>query len=62
METDKDGLTKFTDDGRPRWTIRPHDLEAFDAEVEQYGAWRSDISRFIAAHARLRMSKLTPEA
>lgn len=52
VETDKDGMKKFTEEGRPRWCVRPHDLEAFDAEVERYGAWRPNIRSFVNAYHR----------
>lgn len=47
--TDADGEPKFTDDGRPVWTIKGHDIEEFEAVVRRYGAWAPDIARFAAA-------------
>jgi hypothetical protein len=49
IETDRDGLKKFTADGRPKWCVRPHDLEAFNLEVARYGAWAPDILGFLKA-------------
>lgn len=44
-----DGEEIFTDDGRPCWAIKPHDLEEFDRIVAKHGAWSPDIARFLAA-------------
>jgi hypothetical protein len=49
IAADKEGEQKFTDDGRPVWAIRPHDVEVFNEEVARFGAWHADIAAFIAA-------------
>lgn len=42
--TEDDGETpKLTEDGRYRWTIRGHDLEAFCGEVARNGLWTEDL-------------------
>lgn len=46
---DKDGEPLFTEDGRPRWGIRPHDIEEFNEVVRRYGAWLPDIRSFVTA-------------
>lgn len=35
---DEDGSPLFTQDGLPRWTMRPHDIEEFIGVVQRYGA------------------------
>ena len=49
VKTDREGMKLFTDDGRPRWSIRPHDIEEFNRIVAKYGAWTPDITAFLAA-------------
>lgn len=44
---DKWGALKFDRDGLPVFKIVGHDIEAFNAEVARYGAWRADIASFI---------------
>jgi hypothetical protein len=46
---DEFGGLKFDRDGFPVWTIKGHDIEAFNDEVRRYGAWKSDIGDFIEA-------------
>lgn len=46
---DKDGEPRFTADGSPIWSIRPHDLEEFNDVVRRYGAWKSDVEAFVHA-------------
>jgi hypothetical protein len=45
-DTDKEGMLKFTDEGRPVYTIVGHDIEEFDAVVARYGAWNAGITAF----------------
>jgi len=47
--TDKAGDLRFTDDGRPIWALRAHDIEEFDAVVARYGAWLPDVQKFANA-------------
>lgn len=49
--TDKEGEPRFTDDGKPIWDIRGHDIEEFNEVVRRYGAWSPDVSAFIKALA-----------
>ena len=49
---DKHGELRFTEEGTPIWDIVGHDVEAFDGEVERYGAWKPDIASFLAAADR----------
>jgi hypothetical protein len=49
IKVDKDGEQRFTDEGRPVWDIKAHDLEEFDATVRRYGAWKADITSFVRA-------------
>lgn len=49
IERDKEGALKFTDEGKPKWVIRPHDIEAFNAEVSKFGAWDPDLQAFLKA-------------
>lgn len=46
---DRYGAPKFDRDGLPVFKVVGHDIEAFNAEVVRYGAWRGDIGAFIAA-------------
>ena len=39
----------YTEEGRPVWGLRGHDVEEFTAVVRRYGAWNSDIKSFCAA-------------
>lgn len=48
-ERDKEGVQKFTDTGTPRWSIRPHDVEIFTAEISKFGAWSPDIVAVLKA-------------
>lgn len=54
---DKHGELRFGDDGRPVWTIRPHDIEEFDSIVERHGEWLPDITRFLTAAAHSKRNK-----
>jgi Putative phage metallopeptidase len=45
---DKWGAQRFSKEtGEPVWAIRGHDVEAFNAEVARYGAWKGDIADFL---------------
>lgn len=46
---DRYGAPKFDRDGLPVFKCVAHDIEAFNAEVTRYGAWRSGIADFIDA-------------
>jgi hypothetical protein len=46
---DRSGELLYTDDDRPRWGLKGHDVEEFSAVVRRYGAWKHDIREFIAA-------------
>lgn len=46
---DRWGAPKFDREGRPVFKVVGHDIEAFNDEVERYGAWRPDIERFARA-------------
>lgn len=49
---DKHGELRFTEEGMPIWDIVAHDVEAFNGEIERYGAWKSDLVGFLAAAKR----------
>jgi len=50
---DTDGELRFDrETGDPVWEIAPHDIEEFNAVVERYGAWKSDIQGFLDAARR----------
>ena len=51
---DKDGEPRFTDEGRPIWDIRGHDLEEFDAVAERYGDALPGSRSFVDAFNRYR--------
>lgn len=40
---------ELDEEGNPKLTIIPHDLEEFKAIVERYGLWRDDVKEFIKA-------------
>jgi hypothetical protein len=46
---DRDGEPKFTEEGKPIWDIRGHDIEEFNDVVRRYGAWAPDVVAFLAA-------------
>lgn len=39
----------FDDDMKVRFTIAPHDVEAFVSEVERHGMWKPEIEDFVKA-------------
>lgn len=43
------GAPRFDRDGLPVWALMGHDIEAFKAEVQRYGAWKGDIAEFFDA-------------
>jgi len=47
--TDEYGAMKFDKDGYPVWRLVEHDVAAFNAEVQRYGAWDNTIASFLAA-------------
>ena len=47
QSVDEFGALKFDKDGYPVFRIVDHDITAFNAEVERYGAWHGDISSFL---------------
>ena len=49
FKKDTEGDQVFTADGDPIWVIEPHDLEEFNDTVRRFGAWKGDISSFMAA-------------
>lgn len=49
VATDADGQELCRPDGRPRLTIRGHDVEAFADEIRRHGLWRDDL--VVAARA-----------
>ena len=49
---DKNGDPAFDMDGNPKFGLVGHDIEAFNAEVERYGAWHPGIATFLAAAAK----------
>jgi len=46
---DRYGAPRFDREGNPVFELVRHDVEAFNAEVRRYGAWKSDISGFLEA-------------
>lgn len=46
---DEDGSDKFHKDGRPVWSVRGHDVEAFGGEVTRNGLWNEDLVAFARA-------------
>ena len=52
QERDRYGDPKYDRDGNPVFALVGHDVEAFNLEVERYGAWKDDIAAFIAAAGR----------
>lgn len=47
---DKYGELRFhRETGVPIPTVRPHDLEEFNAVVARYGAWKGDVAAFLSA-------------
>lgn len=44
---DKYGAERYDRDGLPVYELVSHDIEAFKSEVEQFGAWKSDIADFL---------------
>lgn len=49
QKTDREGESRWDEDGRPVWGIQSHDVEEFAATVRRYGPYSEDIRRFIAA-------------
>lgn len=50
QKTDKHGMPAFSKKtGRPKWTIRPHDLEEFAGIARRYGAATPDMRAFADA-------------
>ncbi len=49
IKVDKEGEPKFTDDGKPVWDIRGHDIEEFNEVARRYGAWSPAIESFARA-------------
>ena len=43
------GELRFDPEGKPLWAIRPHDIESFNSEVAEFGAWTPDLVSFTAA-------------
>lgn len=52
QKIDKYGSPKFDRDGLPVYGLQGHDIEAFNAEVARYGAWKQDIAAFVATANR----------
>lgn len=50
QEQDIYGTPKFTVDGTPKWAIKGHDIEEFDAVMLRYGAHSPDAQRFIKSY------------
>lgn len=49
QEQDQYGAPKFTQDGRPKFAIRGHDVEEFVGVVARYGAEAAGVEEMIAA-------------
>jgi hypothetical protein len=49
---DREGELRFTDEGRPVFELRGHDVEEFGDVVARYGAWLPDIQFFFDAAVR----------
>jgi hypothetical protein len=46
---DADGEPRFSEDGRPIFGTRAHDVEEFQAVVRRYGAYSEDLQAFVKA-------------
>ena len=46
---DRDGEPMFNEDGRPIFSVAPHDVEEFVSTVARYGAYSEDIRLFMMA-------------
>lgn len=49
QERDQYGAPKFTQDGRPKFAIRGHDIEEFVGVIARYGAEAAQVTEMIAA-------------
>jgi len=49
VKLDDYGEPETTDDGRPAWCIRKHDVEEFSEVVARHGLWRYELERFARA-------------
>jgi len=57
-EHDEFGAPRFTQEGGPKFYIRPHDIEEFTTVVARYGVIGEDMAKFVeAANKGSRVSK-----
>jgi hypothetical protein len=52
QKRDQYGAPKFTEDGRPSFAIRGHDVQEFIGVVARYGAVDPEVAAFVAAANR----------
>ena len=57
QKTDRDGLPRLDNEGRPVLALVPHDYEFFDAEVRRYGPALCDLEPAAEAIAQGRKSR-----